>query len=30
MARNREKKHESLIHQVELRLNSKMAIAEVT
>ncbi len=26
MARNREKKHQSLVHQVEMKLNSKMAI----
>jgi hypothetical protein len=26
MARNREKKHQSLVHQVEMKLKSKMAI----
>lgn len=26
MARNREKKHQSLVHQVEMKLMSKMAI----
>ncbi len=26
MARNREKKHQSLVHQMEMKLKSKMAI----
>ena len=29
MAHNREKKHQSLIHQVEMKLMSKMAIGHL-